>query len=91
MLTEKQRRVMLFIQAHIASTGGVSPSVREITKALKSRSVGNTVALLKGLSDRGFIRRMPRRARALEVIKPVPVREMFFAFNGETKALERWG
>lgn len=87
MLTHQQHRTMLFIEAYQARSGGVSPSVREIACHLghKGRTEG-VRRLLDGLEERGFIKRLRRRARALEVVKPVS-RFAFMSFSDEAKAL----
>ena len=78
MLTKRQRECLLFIQDHQAAHGGVSPSVREIAAAVGSRSSNKTaLGLLRGLEDHGFIRRLPGRHRAIEVLRPIPVAEVF--------------
>jgi repressor LexA len=78
MLTKRQRECLLFIQAHQAAHGGVSPSVREIAAAMGSRhSTEAAQSLLRGLEERGFIRRLPRRARAIDVLRPIPVARVF--------------
>lgn len=78
MLTKRQRECLLFIQDHQANHGGVSPSVREIAAAMsKTACIGAAGNLLRGLEARGFIRRLPRRARAIEVLRPIPVARVF--------------
>lgn len=78
MLTKRQRECLLFIQDHQADHGGVSPSVREIARAMgSSRSNETALGLLRGLEARGFIRRLPRRARAIEVLRPIPIGQVF--------------
>lgn len=86
MLTHQQREVMLFVEAHHARTGGVSPTLAEIADHLKQRSRSNVERLLVGLERRGFIRRLPRAARAIEVLRPVS-RFAFHRFDAETKQL----
>lgn len=78
MLTKRQRECLLFIQDHQADHGGVSPSVREIAAAMgSSRSNKTALGLLRGLEERGFIRRIPGRHRAIEVLLPIPVAQVF--------------
>jgi repressor LexA len=68
MLTAKQRELLLFINQRLMATG-VSPSFDEMKDALHLRSKSGIHRLVGGLEERGFIRRLPHRARALEVIK----------------------
>jgi repressor LexA len=68
MLTAKQRELLLFINQRINATG-VSPSFDEMKDALRLKSKSGIHRLVSGLEERGFIRRLPHRARALEVVK----------------------
>ena len=68
MLTEKQHKLLSFITTKI-SKNGVSPSFDEMRQALDLRSKSGIHRLISGLEERGFIRKLPHRARALEVIK----------------------
>src|ERR1700732_3803693 len=68
MLTRKQRELLLFINQRLTATG-VSPSFDEMKDALNLRSKSGIHRLINGLEERGFIRRLPHRARALEVVK----------------------
>lgn len=68
MLTAKQRELLLFINQRLTSTG-VSPSFDEMKDALSLKSKSGIHRLVSGLEERGFIRRLPHRARALEVRK----------------------
>jgi repressor LexA len=68
MLTVKQRELLLFINQRLIATG-VSPSFDEMKDALKLKSKSGIHRLVSGLEERGFIRRLPHRARALEVTK----------------------
>ncbi len=68
MLTVKQRELLLFINQRLTATG-VSPSFDEMKDALNLRSKSGIHRLVSGLEERGFIRRLPHRARALEVTK----------------------
>lgn len=68
MLTAKQQRLLLFIKDHL-DQGGVSPSFEEMKEALDLRSKSGIHRLIGALEERGFIRRLPNRARALEVLK----------------------
>ena len=68
MLTNKQHDLLHFIDNQLKSMG-VSPSFDEMKNALGLKSKSGIHRLIKGLEERGFIRRLPHRARALEVIK----------------------
>jgi repressor LexA len=68
MLTRKQYELLSFINQRLAE-GGISPSFEEMKLALGLRSKSGIHRLISGLQERGFIRRLPHRARALEVIK----------------------
>lgn len=68
MLTEKQRQLLLFIN-DILNKRGVSPSYEEMRCALNLKSKSGIFRLLASLEERGFLRKMPHRARALEVLK----------------------
>lgn len=69
MLTAKQHQLLTFIQARLEE-GGVSPSFEEMKDALDLRSKSGVHRLISALEERGFIRRLPNRARALEVVRP---------------------
>jgi repressor LexA len=68
MLTTKQRELLMFIHERIKE-GGVSPSFDEMKEALDLASKSGIHRLITALEERGFIRRLAHRARALEVIK----------------------
>src|ERR1700756_3402156 len=68
MLTRKQRELLLFINQRLTATG-VSPSFDEMKDALNLKSKSGIHRLVSGLEERGFIRRLPHRARALEGTK----------------------
>jgi repressor LexA len=68
MLTPKQHELLLFIHKRIKETG-VSPSFDEMKAALNLASKSGIHRLITALEERGFLRRLPHRARALEVVK----------------------
>ncbi len=68
MLTSKQKELLLFIDGRVRSTG-VPPSYDEMKEALDLRSKSGIHRLITALEERGFIRRLPHRARALEILK----------------------
>ena len=68
MLTKKQKNLLLFINKKIRSTG-VSPSYEEMKNSLNLKSKSGIHRLITALEERGFIRRLAHKARALEVLK----------------------
>jgi len=68
MLTVKQHELLLFINQRL-NESGVSPSFDEMREALDLKSKSGVHRLISALEERGFIRRLPNRARALEVLK----------------------
>jgi repressor LexA len=68
MLTKKQRELLLYINQRLTATG-VSPSFDEMKDALNLKSKSGIHRLVSGLEERGFLKRLPHRARALEVVK----------------------
>jgi repressor LexA len=68
MLTAKQRELLIFIDQRLKSDG-ISPSFDEMREALDLKSKSGVHRLISALEERGFIRRLPNRARALEVMK----------------------
>lgn len=68
MLTAKQHELIRFIQQRLEETG-ISPSFEEMKEALDLKSKSGVHRLISALEERGFIRRLPNRARALEVLK----------------------
>ncbi|WP_416897155.1 MAG: transcriptional repressor LexA [Minwuia sp.] len=68
MLTRKQQQLLLYIHDYLKENG-VSPSFDEMKEALDLKSKSGIHRLIMALEERGFIRRLPHRARALEVVK----------------------
>ncbi len=68
MLTRKQFLLLQFIDQRLKETG-VSPSFDEMKDALSLKSKSGIHRLIKGLEERGFLRRLPHRARALEILR----------------------
>jgi repressor LexA len=79
MLTRKQHELVCFIHDRLAETG-ISPSFEEMKEALDLKSKSGVHRLISALEERGFIRRLANRARALEVVK-MPER------SGESRAV----
>lgn len=68
MLTAKQHALLVFIHERLEATG-VSPSFEEMKEALDLKSKSGVHRLIGALEERGFLRRLKNRARALEVVK----------------------
>tara|TARA_Y100000310_G_scaffold129710_1_gene128854 strand:+ start:377 stop:1072 length:696 start_codon:yes stop_codon:yes gene_type:complete len=68
MLTKKQKNLLIFINKKIRSSG-ISPSYEEMKNSLHLKSKSGIHRLISALEERGFIRRLPHKARALEVLK----------------------
>jgi repressor LexA len=91
MLTRKQHELLMFIHERL-SASGVSPSFDEMKDALGLRSKSGIHRLITGLVERGFIARLPHRARALEVLKlPDNMRAASATRAGERRAEGRGG
>lgn len=80
MLTRKQHELICFIEDRLSETG-ISPSFEEMKEALNLKSKSGVHRLISALEERGFLRRLPNRARALEVVRapergdrPAPVK-----------------
>jgi repressor LexA len=71
MLTSKQYELLCYINDRLGETG-VSPSFEEMKEALDLKSKSGVHRLISALEERGFIRRLPNRARALEVVRMPP-------------------
>lgn len=68
MLTQRQRQLLQFIQQYMQANG-VPPSFDEMRGALNLRSKSGIHRLISGLEERGYLRRLPYRARALEIVR----------------------
>jgi repressor LexA len=68
MLTKKQKNLLLYINKKLRASG-VSPSYEEMKQSLNLKSKSGIHRLISALEERGFIRRLPHKARALQVIK----------------------
>ena len=87
MLTRKQYELLVFIDQRL-SEDGVSPSFEEMKEALGLKSKSGVHRLITGLEERGFIRRLPHRARALEVGAPL-LRLVRVVFDNADRPVER--
>lgn len=88
MITSRQRQTLLFIQDYQRENGGISPSFKEIGNGINIKSKSSIYTFLDGLEERGFIRRLPDRARAIEILRPIE-RYQAFRYNRDTQELER--
>src|SRR3546814_20675600 len=68
MVTAKQHELLHFIQQRLEASG-ISPSFEEMKEALGLKSKSGIHRLISALDERGFLRRLPNRARALEVLR----------------------
>ena len=68
MLTRKQYELLVFVDSHIRENG-VSPSFEEMKEALNLKSKSGIHRLITALEERGFLKRLAHRARALEVLR----------------------
>ena len=68
MLTKKQHELLIFLHRHIRGAG-VSPSFEEMKAAVNLKSKSGVHRLITALEERGFIKRLPHRARAIEILK----------------------
>jgi repressor LexA len=73
MLTARQRDCLRFIETFQAENDGASPTFDEIRGALGLAGKSGVFRLLDGLEERGFIRRLPNRVRAIELIDRSPL------------------
>jgi len=87
MLTRKQHELVCFIKDRLDATG-VSPSFEEMKDALDLKSKSGVHRLISALEERAFIRRLPNRARALEVLK-MPERAEPKPANDDARQLRR--
>ncbi|MGD9638685.1 MAG: transcriptional repressor LexA [Alphaproteobacteria bacterium] len=68
MLTQKQHQLLIYINNHLKQFG-ISPSFEEMKNALNLHSKSGIHRLISALEERGFIRKLPNKARALEILK----------------------
>lgn len=74
-LTSRQADCLRFLTRYMRENDGVSPAFSEILEALGVSSKSAAHRLLTGLEERGYIRRLPHRARAIDVLRPAPGEE----------------
>ena len=90
MLTKKQKNLLLFINKKIRSTG-VSPSYEEMKNSLNLKSKSGIHRLISALEERGFIKRLAHKARALEVVKLPENASAHDLFNSFTTSVIKGG
>lgn len=94
MLTTQQRRLLDYIAAYQRNTGGVSPTYDEMALALGKRAVTGRSTIHKMLNcmqQRGVIRRLPFRSRAIEIIRPVrPLNQICLIWDSGLQQLVLW-
>jgi SOS-response transcriptional repressor LexA len=74
-LTHKQRDCLSFIRAYMAEHG-ICPSYREMREALALKSTSGSARLVLALEERGHIRRLPGRGRAIEIVEHNPLADV---------------
>ena len=90
MLTKKQKNLLLFINKKLRSTG-VSPSYEEMKESLNLKSKSGIHRLISALEERGFIKRLAHKARALEVVKLPETASANDIFNSFSPSVIRGG
>ena len=90
MLTKKQKNLLLFINKKIRSTG-ISPSYEEMKESLNLKSKSGIHRLISALEERGFVKRLAHKARALEVIKLPENASANDIFNSFTPSIIKGG
>lgn len=73
MMTRRQSDLLRFIRGFQEAHAGVSPSFAEMGEACNYASHSNISRLLDGLEERGQLRRIPNRARAIELLTDIPI------------------
>merc|ERR1712147_417088 len=90
MLTKKQKNLLLFINKKIRSSG-ISPSYEEMKDSLNLKSKSGIHRLITALEERGFVKRLAHKARALEVVKLPENASANDIFNTFTPSVIRGG
>lgn len=80
-MTPIMRRTLAAIATYQRENGGISPACTDIAKAIGIVSKGRVSEALSALEEAGRIRRLARRARAIEIVAPIPI------YDAETHAL----
>ena len=88
MLTAKQHELLHFIQQRLDASG-ISPSFEEMKEALGLKSKSGIHRLISALEERGFLRRLPNRARALEVMRlPTRYKEVLLLYYYQNMTMQ---
>ena len=90
MLTKKQKNLLIFINKKIRSTG-ISPSYEEMKNSLNLKSKSGIHRLISALEERGFVKRLAHKARALEVVKLPENASANDIFNSFTPSIIKGG
>ena len=90
MLTKKQKNLLLFINKKIRSSG-ISPSYEEMKNSLNLKSKSGIHRLISALEERGFVKRLAHKARALEVVKLPDNASANDIFNSFTPSIIKGG
>ena len=69
MLTKQQAELLSYVYGYLRANGGVAPTFKEMKHRMGFHSTASVARLITALEDRGFIRRIARHARAIEVLK----------------------
>lgn len=72
-LTPQQNRLLGYLEGYLQQHNGVAPSYEEMAAAVGATSKSSAFRLVIALEERGFIRRLPNRARAIEVVPQHPL------------------
>lgn len=86
-LTVRQTAALVFIRKYMAENAGQAPSCAEIAAGLDLGSKSGAVRLLNGLVERGHLRRIPHRTRAMELIQMVPLIDVVALPDRDLRAL----
>ena len=86
MLTKKQKNLLLFINKKIRSSG-ISPSYEEMKQSLSLKSKSGIHRLITSLEQRGFIKRLKHKARAMQIIKKLCTYILFILIFGSLPSL----
>ena len=90
MLTKKQKNLLVFINKKLRSTG-ISPSYEEMKNSLNLKSKSGIHRLISALEERGFIKRLAHKARALEVLKLPETASVNDIYNSFSPSVIRGG
>ena len=86
MLTRKQHELLVFLEERISQTG-VTPSFEEMKKKVGLKSKSGIHRLISALEDRGFIKKLPFKARAIEILKIPNIKQQ--SFNNDSSEVDK--